>query len=447
MGKIPSRLKYWQEFLEWFGRDETYWYFPKGRSVQAEGILESFRVLKGFEGSTWRESQIAFLDELENKGLFSRKATGQSEQDATAMARMYKSVYQFLGLAWVEDDENIAITPAGNAYLSANDPKTIIQKQIQRYQIYNPTQRSKSKDYTIRPHIFLLDVLLNVGLSISNDEYVLFISRAKNDAEIDRIVEWILRWRQLSLSEQEIIKSLAGELHDFNGRRTSLINTINLNRAYAMQFLSFCDYLERPSGSNIAVKMKISDRFEVEALVRRYRTEAVFIEFSTEKDWFSYFGDHEKFPSKAEATDYYIDSSQPEKLEDVNASREAIDAQISEKILEDFLEKNLDKLEVGLTLVGRQYPTITGPIDLLCKDRDGNWVVLELKKGRASDRVVGQLMRYIGFVRQNMLENEDQIVRGIIVSKSVDKNLEMSVAGVGSKHISVRTFSANVIIN
>lgn len=447
MGKLPGTLKQWQSFLEWYSRDDAYWYFPKGRSVQSKTVMDAFRILKKFEGTTWREAQADYLYDLESKGLFVRRGADQTDQDATAMARMYKAVFQFLGLAWVEDDEKISITPAGNAFLSANDPTAVIQKQIQRYQIYNPTQSKSSQSFTIRPHIFLLDVLLHSGLYITNDEYTLFVSRAKNSKEIDQIIEWIQAWRGLSTAEQDIIKNLAGELHDLQGRRSSLVNTINLNRSYAMQFLTYCEYLERPSGTNIAVKMKISDKYDVESVVRKYRTEAVFIEFATEKDWFAYFGDHERFPSKNEATEYYIDSSQPEKLGDVHATSEAIDAQISEKILEDFLEKNIGKLEAGLTLIGRQYPTITGPIDLFCCDKDGNLVVVELKKGRASDRVIGQLMRYIGFVKQNLLEHPTQLVRGIIVSKYVDKKLEMAVAGIGSSHITVRTFNASVTIN
>lgn len=447
MGKLPGRLSQWQGFLEWYGRDEAYWYFPKGRGVQGDGVIDAFRVLKQFEGTTWREAQAGYLEALEVKGLFVRRGVDQIDQDATAMARMYKAVFQFLGLAWVEDDEKIVITPAGDAFLSANDPKTVIQRQIQRYQIYNPTQGKGAQSFTIRPHIFLLDVLLHSNLYITNDEYVLFVSRARNDKEIDQIVEWVQAWRALSITDQDIVRTLASELHDLQGRRSSLVNTINLNRSYAMQFLSYCEYLERPLGTSVAVKLRLAGKYDAEAIVRKYRTDAVFIQFATEKDWFAYFGDPERFPSKTEATDYYIDSSQPEKLGDVQASSEAIDAQISEKILEDFLERNLDKLEPGLSLIGRQYPTITGPIDLFCRDKDGNLLVIELKKGRASDRVIGQLMRYIGFVKQNLLDHPKQVVRGVIVSRSVDKKLEMSVAGIGSDNISVRTFNASVTIN
>ena len=446
MGKLPGRLKTWQPFLEWWARDDVYWYFPKGRAVQSGNVIEAFRIFKQFEGSTWNDAQAEFLDALEDADLFSRRGDSQTEQDATAMARMYRIVFQFLGLAWIEDKEKIVVTPAGNAYLSANDPSSITARQVQRYQVYNPTQGRNVLTLRIRPHIFLLDVLLHCSFYITHMEYVLFVSRAKTHEELDLIVAWINDFRKLSFSDQNLVEQLASELHDFGGRRTNLVNTISLNRSYAMQFLTYCDYLDRPGGG-LAVKLKLSAKYEAEDIVRKYRTEAVFIHFDDEKDWFSYYGDHERFPTREEATDFYIDSGQPERMADVAASRDIIDAQISERILEDYLEKNIHLLEDGLELIGRQYRTITGPIDLLCRDKAGAIVVVELKKGRASDRVIGQLLRYIGHVRTNEVDYEGQEVRGIIVSKTVDKNLEMAIAGMGANNITTRTFNATIAIN
>ena len=125
----------------------------------------------------------------------------------------------------------------------------------------------------------------------------------------------------------------------------------------------------------------------------------------------------------------------------------SVDAQISEKILEDFLEKNLTTLEKDLSLVGRQYPTITGPIDLLCKDKNNDFVVVELKKGRTSDKVVGQILRYIAFIEDSMIEHENQKVRGIIVGREIDKSLEMSLKAIRERDLQLKTFDANIIIN
>jgi len=111
---------------------------------------------------------------------------------------------------------------------------------------------------------------------------------------------------------------------------------------------------------------------------------------------------------------------------------------ILEKYLEEFIAKNFDKIDFGAKLelyqdeenTGRQYPTSVGKIDLLAIDRNRKeFVVIELKKGRSSDVVVGQILRYMGWVKENLAVNDyDQYnVRGIIISKEKDERLEYAL--------------------
>ena len=102
-----------------------------------------------------------------------------------------------------------------------------------------------------------------------------------------------------------------------------------------------------------------------------------------------------------------------------------------ERDLEDFLINNLNLIEEGLELYideqgrnGRQYSTDVGTIDLLCKNND-DFVIIELKKGRTSDSVVGQISRYIGWVRENLSEGHD--ARGIIIVHEFDPKLKYAV--------------------
>lgn len=95
-----------------------------------------------------------------------------------------------------------------------------------------------------------------------------------------------------------------------------------------------------------------------------------------------------------------------------------------EEHLEDFLianwgstelSKRYDIFEVDGQPEGKQYPTDTGPIDILAISKDKKEIlVIELKRGRVSDRVVGQIQRYMGFVKEELAE-EGQIVRGAII--------------------------------
>lgn len=122
-------------------------------------------------------------------------------------------------------------------------------------------------------------------------------------------------------------------------------------------------------------------------------------------------------------------------IDEENYEQKRIEIPIEfERQLESFLEKNLNKLESGLKLykddagnLGRQYPTDIGSIDLLCVNKNGDFVILELKKGRGSDAAVGQIQRYMGWVKENLCKNNENVF-GIIITNEFDNKLNYSVA-------------------
>lgn len=108
-----------------------------------------------------------------------------------------------------------------------------------------------------------------------------------------------------------------------------------------------------------------------------------------------------------------------------------------EKHLEDFLVHNWKSTEIGKNyniyeedgeIIGQQYPTDTGPMDILAVSKDNKTLlVVELKKGRSSDVVVGQCQRYMGYVKEELAE-KNQDVRGVIIAFEDDKKIQRALS-------------------
>lgn len=110
-----------------------------------------------------------------------------------------------------------------------------------------------------------------------------------------------------------------------------------------------------------------------------------------------------------------------------------------EKHLEDFLVRNwsstilareFDIFTEDGELAGQQYRTDVGEIDILgiSKDRK-RLLVLELKRGRASDVVVGQVLRYMGYIKELVAE-PGQIVEGAIIALDDDPKIRFALSAV-----------------
>lgn len=102
-----------------------------------------------------------------------------------------------------------------------------------------------------------------------------------------------------------------------------------------------------------------------------------------------------------------------------------------ERDLRNYLAKNLSSLEQGLRLyeeeeiTGIEFPVGGRFIDILATDSNGGLVVIELKVSRGYDRVVGQLMRYVAWIKKNLAEN-DQHIRGMIVAREISEDLVLA---------------------
>ena len=83
--------------------------------------------------------------------------------------------------------------------------------------------------------------------------------------------------------------------------------------------------------------------------------------------------------------------------------------------LQELLSVDPERLEDGLRLVRREYPTEIGPVDLLCRDADDQVVAVEVKRRGEIDGVE-QLTRYLDFLNR---QPDLSPVRGMFVAQEI----------------------------
>lgn len=123
---------------------------------------------------------------------------------------------------------------------------------------------------------------------------------------------------------------------------------------------------------------------------------------------------------------------------------------VFESEIRDFLETHITALGNDLQLYkgihGKEFPAEdVGRIDLLCVDKSGNFVVVELKKSMPSDKVVGQISRYMGWVKKNLADGNE--VRGIIVApQSETENTKLNYAVSANPSIQLKYYKISLEI-
>jgi len=101
-----------------------------------------------------------------------------------------------------------------------------------------------------------------------------------------------------------------------------------------------------------------------------------------------------------------------------------------ERDLEAFISEDLSTIENGLSLFndekGRQYSVESGRIDLLARDKEGGFVVVELKAGEAKDASLTQILSYMKDIKTKHLKVEK--IRGMIIAHAFSPRLVKAVA-------------------
>ncbi len=106
--------------------------------------------------------------------------------------------------------------------------------------------------------------------------------------------------------------------------------------------------------------------------------------------------------------------------------------------LEEWLSSNPEILGEDIAIIGRQVTTRSGPLDLLGLDRDGNTVVIELKRDRLPREALMQAIDYASDVARWDIEKISEIS-----SKHTGKSLEDFISETFGNKISVENINVN----
>jgi endonuclease len=121
-----------------------------------------------------------------------------------------------------------------------------------------------------------------------------------------------------------------------------------------------------------------------------------------------------------------------------------------ERDLREYLARNLQLIEPSLKLftdegiTGVEFPVGGRYVDILAVDAAGDYVVIELKVSKGYDRVVGQLLRYVSWIKKHHADS-GQRVRGIIIAKNISEDLRLVCSELPS--VSLYEYALSVTVN
>ncbi len=106
-----------------------------------------------------------------------------------------------------------------------------------------------------------------------------------------------------------------------------------------------------------------------------------------------------------------------------------------ENDLKNFLVDNLHVIRPSLTVYrdgdisGVEFPVGSRRVDILAVEDKKDFIVIELKVSKGYDRAIGQLLRYMAWIDQNLAE-PDQKVKGMIIARNISDDLRLATSRI-----------------
>jgi hypothetical protein len=114
--------------------------------------------------------------------------------------------------------------------------------------------------------------------------------------------------------------------------------------------------------------------------------------------------------------------------EDVALAKDGVEAH-----LQELLSEQPHWCGEGFRLVRREWPTDIGPVDLMCRDDEDNWIAVEIKRVAGID-AVEQLTRYLERIR---LDPGFAGLRGVLAAQAIKPQARVLAEARGIRCVEV----------
>jgi hypothetical protein len=367
--------------------------------------------------------------------------------------RNFKSWLGKFGFYGEYENKTAFITEMGYEFINHKDDieicSALFLHQIKRYQLWNPTIEVKYAEYHIRPYYLLLDVINRLpDKYFTKIEYALFITKIKNhsDKNINDQIHLIKEFRNLDNEKQKeyINEVIRTDKKKFKKRRRTNYERLLDSAPKEISCYGYGGLIQQGTNRYEGCYVLV-DSNKAEREIEIFTSSTKFIEFKEKLDWIAHLGSKDGLSIEHIVEMYLahgisLDEIKNEINKGNSKLKETIEDKLYEKEIEDYYIQNIEEIEVNIEVLkspvyGRQYSTHIGPIDILCIDKvNKEYVIIELKRGQTSDETVGQLLRYMGWVKKHLATPENK-VRGILVGSEFNEKIDYSLLGIQNKEI------------